>query len=409
MCRTLVQTRIASITTVVSAVALLLGLGACSSAPEGDSSASSTVCDQLFAARGEPDGTRVVVAADQTASSGAVALSGVAREAIAAASDSRGSVSVLAIDGAGASVTWAGLELPLNDPELAIDTKRHTRITEVAPNCVAGLVAASGPTTAGSDILTAMQLGAQMLDGNGVFILMTDGMSNSGVLDFAVQPYDTPPADIVSALDSIGQIPRFEGVDVIITGIGGTRGVPLNQVVVEQFLAIYVAICEASGAASCIVEAAVPAESVARAGLPEDVALSLPAVEPPVIDNGVCVYTLSGGVAFGGESFVLTDAAQAIVAAFASHIGSTQVDILVQGHTATGGDPARSQQLSEDRAEAVYNALLGSGIDPSHLTWEGKGGTEPRYADHDANGEKIGDAIAANRRVELEVSGSACD
>lgn len=393
---------------IVAAAALTIGLGACASAPVAEPSALSEDCEALFATEGEAEGTNVIVAADQTLSAGAVELTAAARDALTAASDSRGRVSVLAVDGSGSEPDWLGRSLPLNDPDLAVDTNRHTRLVEQTPDCVAQLAATARPTMPGSDILGAMQLGATELKGSGVFILLSDGMSNSGVLNFAAQAYDTAPASIVAALDGIGQLPKFTGVEVIISGIGAVQGVPLNQVIVDKFVAIYSAICTAADAEKCVVESAVAGKSPARAGLPADAALPLPAIEPPVLVGDLCQYTL-GDVAFGGNSADLTDSALEILAAFAQHVSGSTGAILVQGHTTTDGDPASNQDLSERRALAVYNALIALNIDPVRLTWEGRGGTQPRVEDHDAAGNPIESAMAYNRRVVLEVSGSVCD
>ena len=63
------------------------------------------------------------------------------------------------------------------------------------------------------------------------------------------------------------------------------------------------------------------------------------------------------------------------------------------GHTSSDGDPLFNQKLSEDRAQAAVDFLIGRGIDASRLEAEGKGSSEPI----DVNNPE------ANRRTEFIV------
>lgn len=67
----------------------------------------------------------------------------------------------------------------------------------------------------------------------------------------------------------------------------------------------------------------------------------------------------------------------------------------VQGHTDNQGTAARNLQLSTDRANAVFGALLAAGIGADRLTAKGYGQTQP-LADNATE-----DGKAQNRRVEL--------
>jgi outer membrane protein OmpA-like peptidoglycan-associated protein len=69
----------------------------------------------------------------------------------------------------------------------------------------------------------------------------------------------------------------------------------------------------------------------------------------------------------------------------------------VQGHTDSDGDDAYNLELSQRRAEAVVNGLIGRGVDPSRLTARGYGETAPITANDTPENK------AANRRVELHI------
>ncbi|MBQ0030434.1 MAG: OmpA family protein [Bacteroidales bacterium] len=69
----------------------------------------------------------------------------------------------------------------------------------------------------------------------------------------------------------------------------------------------------------------------------------------------------------------------------------------IEGHTDNVGDPKLNQKLSEDRAAAVVQYLVGKGININRLSNQGFGDTRP-VADN-----KTESGRARNRRVELEV------
>ncbi|MES2150200.1 MAG: OmpA family protein [Pseudomonadota bacterium] len=77
-------------------------------------------------------------------------------------------------------------------------------------------------------------------------------------------------------------------------------------------------------------------------------------------------------------------------------------DITVTGYTDRLGSNKYNQKLSQQRAEAVRNYLVGKGIDGSRLKAVGKGETNPVVT---CNNKKRADLIAClapNRRVEME-------
>ena len=69
--------------------------------------------------------------------------------------------------------------------------------------------------------------------------------------------------------------------------------------------------------------------------------------------------------------------------------------ISIEGHTDSTGGPTINQPLSENRAQAVFNWLVGKGISSSRLQSVGHGQSVPIADDSTANGR------AENRRVEL--------
>jgi len=67
--------------------------------------------------------------------------------------------------------------------------------------------------------------------------------------------------------------------------------------------------------------------------------------------------------------------------------------IEVQGHTDNRGAPAYNQRLSERRAKAVVDYLVGKGISPRRLQYKGYGDSRPVADNHTDEGR------SRNRRV----------
>lgn len=69
------------------------------------------------------------------------------------------------------------------------------------------------------------------------------------------------------------------------------------------------------------------------------------------------------------------------------------VKLKIEGHTSDEGDVKFNQQLSEQRAKAVVDFIIGRGVDASRLTYEGKGSSDPI----DINNREV------NRRTEFVI------
>jgi len=74
-----------------------------------------------------------------------------------------------------------------------------------------------------------------------------------------------------------------------------------------------------------------------------------------------------------------------------------QTRITISGHTDSTGSEEYNQRLSERRAEAVKNALVGVGINPSRITTIGFGESKPIASNATEAGRQ------QNRRVEIRI------
>lgn len=76
----------------------------------------------------------------------------------------------------------------------------------------------------------------------------------------------------------------------------------------------------------------------------------------------------------------------------------------ISGHTDDKGDNAYNQKLSEDRARAVVNSLIESGISSESMEAKGYGKTMPAAPNKKANGKDNPEGRQLNRRVELKIT-----
>lgn len=111
------------------------------------------------------------------------------------------------------------------------------------------------------------------------------------------------------------------------------------------------------------------------------------------------VMTLSGDAFAVGQASLRPEARANLgrVVDFVSAAGSARV--LIEGHTDNRGSANLNQALSQQRAEAVREALIEEGVDPARLSAEGRGKDQPVADNGTAEGR------ARNRRVEIVISG----
>jgi peptidoglycan-binding protein ArfA len=109
----------------------------------------------------------------------------------------------------------------------------------------------------------------------------------------------------------------------------------------------------------------------------------------------------SGGIRFNSAKSTLTDTSIVTLTQIAAAITACPGSKLsIEGHTDDTGDDSMNQTLSDDRARAVVEYLVGQGIDAKRLTSKGYGETRP-VAPNDSATNK-----ARNRRIDFVLSAS---
>lgn len=76
---------------------------------------------------------------------------------------------------------------------------------------------------------------------------------------------------------------------------------------------------------------------------------------------------------------------------------NAQMSIQISGHTDNTGSAVYNQQLSEKRAQSVYNYLINNGLDAKRISWKGYGQTQPKATNETEEGRQL------NRRIEFVI------
>ena len=109
--------------------------------------------------------------------------------------------------------------------------------------------------------------------------------------------------------------------------------------------------------------------------------------------------TFTDKILFETGKSELSSASRASLKKFAESLAqSPETNVAIYGHTDNTGSRKINQELSEERAQAVANYLIGQKIDPSRLTTRGLAYDDP-IADNSTE-----EGRAQNRRVEILIT-----
>jgi outer membrane protein OmpA-like peptidoglycan-associated protein len=122
-------------------------------------------------------------------------------------------------------------------------------------------------------------------------------------------------------------------------------------------------------------------------------------VQAQKTDKGL-VLTISGSVLFPTGKSELLPAAKERLADVAKALKDDKGTLLVVGHTDSQGSHDTNERLSEARAKAVRNYLVGEGIEDERIRSEGMGESMPIAENTTPEGR------ATNRRVEIILEAS---
>jgi outer membrane protein OmpA-like peptidoglycan-associated protein len=126
----------------------------------------------------------------------------------------------------------------------------------------------------------------------------------------------------------------------------------------------------------------------------------LPNARVERVGEGIAV-TFDSGILFPVNSAQLQPAGQQNLRDLAASLREYEgTEVLVVGHTDSTGDEAYNQALSERRADAARNFLIGAGLEASRVRAIGRGELEPVASNDTEAGRQ------QNRRVEIAIFAS---
>jgi OOP family OmpA-OmpF porin len=134
-----------------------------------------------------------------------------------------------------------------------------------------------------------------------------------------------------------------------------------------------------------------------------------PAAAPAVKPSAEKI-TVAADALFDFDKAVLRDEGKAKLDELASKSQALKLEaIIAVGHADRFGKPAYNQKLSERRAAAVKDYLIGKGVASDIIYTEGKGSTQPVTKPDECKGaksKKVIDCLQADRRVTIEIIGT---
>jgi outer membrane protein OmpA-like peptidoglycan-associated protein len=374
------------LTVAACSVALVAGLAGCSDRPE------------------PTGGLAIVVGARSNMPP--PSLTGQAVEAREGALVSQAFLSVVVADGVPFQMDDAGV-LIARDENGVVQKQDRDRNRQA----IDAMLAEARAETPETDLLSALDLAARGISsasGTRTIVVLDSGLSTVAPLDFRTPGLlDADPVELATSLKAADELPDLSGVDVVFQGLGDTVS-PQEKLRRPQRMNLidsWIAIVEAAGAESVEVEET-PLSGEPVPGLPP---VSPVSVATAASCTGKTVSLNGGDVAFEPDSAVFKDraAASAVVEPLAKQLMTGQVSARLTGTTANVGDAEGQVRLSQDRAQAVLDLLVGLGVPSDRLSAAGLGSDFPEYVpDHDADGNLLPAAAALNRKVMVTLEGA---
>lgn len=121
--------------------------------------------------------------------------------------------------------------------------------------------------------------------------------------------------------------------------------------------------------------------------------------------------SLSADALFDFDKAVLRPEGKAKLDELVGKVKDIKLEVIIAvGHTDRIGSDKYNQKLSEKRASAVKDYLVGKGIEPNRVYTEGKGKKQPITGDKCGKSvkksKKLIECLQPDRRVEIEVIGT---
>lgn len=294
------------------------------------------------------------------------------------------------------------------------DSRRELENNAISNSLVAAYMESSSADDEETDLMEALDYAARDLnaagnDGANTLVIVHSGLQTSGMLQFQVGLLGAEPSEVKDA--AAGKLPDLSNVnDVVWVNCGVVSGEQgdLSQSQQLRLKEIWSAVLAEAGC-----------ENVEFLDLTssQDRSDGLPYVTAVEVENDPVVVETSETATFSFSSDTLlfqADSAEFASEEDAASILSTVAEEMkgrpesrahVQASTASyPWDPAWALELSNQRAQAVADALVSLGIEAERISAEGLGFSNPDHVDDlDSSGRQIPEKAALNRKVTIEL------
>ncbi len=320
-----------------------------------------------------------------------------------------GSLTVIAVDGAGTTPRIVAKNAALSTPGPR-DRPSVRRTADSIPGCVQeALLDGTVPTAPGTDLHRAMSLAAELAGPGTTIWLLSDMLANSGPLALNVGLLSMNPTEAATKASSTAPL-DLKGAALKVAGVGNSTTSLLSpqRTWLRDFSRGLCTQWRASGCDDISLDPVNPER--AEKGLPEDALPPFPQITT-ASTAGSCTFEVPAVLAFAKESDVLGDGVKEVLAGpLGVLLQNPATTAKIVGHTATVlSSSDHGFDLSGRRAAAVMAYLINSGIAESRITSRGAGDTEPKVEDIDpATGRQIDEMAAIERRVDILIEGVPC-
>lgn len=374
------------------------------------------------------DSRNVIVVADPTQSAAPMTLPDALSTELSEVSAIGGSVSLIMVGGMESQPEVVLLRGALSTPQEDRTAPSLSQIAEMAPLCVADIMAENpSPRSPGTDLYRAMAAAAEIVDADSTVYVLTDLESNTGQLDlkqWLFEPYGTAAAAAAAAAPV-----DLQGVPLRVFGIGNGHSLP-DPAARSWMVGFATDLCIAWKATDCdsiTAEPRIGANDEDQPAQVDDERLTFPSIISSAVPAAVttssheagetvlqtCRWSIPAALTFAGDSATLRDdAADTLTDQIALMTGNESTSLTIVGHTASSSRYTAQElvDLSQRRAESTATLFRTAGVPAARITVRGLGDTEPLAEDIDpGTGQQIVEQAALERRVDLFITGEGVE
>ncbi|HEY6422361.1 MAG TPA: OmpA family protein [Pseudonocardiaceae bacterium] len=261
------------------------------------------------------------------------------------------------------------------------------------------------------DLLAAINLAARSVTeaaGPRTIVVIDSGLQTTGALRFQDQNgalLNANPDEVVELLRRTKQLPDLTGMRVIFTGLGDTAAPqqPLPTPARAALVDLWTKVVAAAGGRPEVKQAPLPGTRTLD-GLPPVTVVPVAARSIGPVPSVTVLHDSTVGFVPGQAVFRDPDQARAVLADYAREIKNGRRAMLT-GTTASAGTVEYRLQLSQERANAVRDVLVGLDAPADRISTRGLGSDFPGYLpDQDRQGNLDPIRAAQNRQVIIELT-----